>query len=342
LGDGSTVTRFTPQDVTGLQAGVQAVDAGTSHTCALLDNGSVRCWGGNFGGQLGDGSKDDRPVPVAVQGLPGGVDALFVGGFDTCVLIEGSAWCWGWVNGPVPSKVSGLGEQVLAIVPGAGYMCAILQNGGARCWGANKYGQLGDGTFANRTAPVDVVGLTGDGALRAAALSADAYHTCALTSAGEAWCWGSDIAGQLGTGSRGDRASTPHAVAALGSGVRVIVAGGGWERWRFYWSSYALGHTCALKADGGVKCWGSNTSGQLGDGTLRNRSLPLTVPGLPQEVRAITAGMLHTCAVTSDGGVQCWGGNEYGQLGSNPGWLPVLVTGDTPPLLYLPRISGLR
>jgi alpha-tubulin suppressor-like RCC1 family protein len=342
LGDGSTVTRFQPQDVSGLQVGVQTVDAGGMHTCALLTAGSVRCWGNNFYGQLGDGTKQDRLAPVAVSGLAGSVDALSVGRYDTCVLLDGSPWCWGLANGPVPVKVGGLGEQVQAILPGGGYMCAITQNGGSKCWGANQYGQLGDGTYDKRTLPVDVVGLTGDASVRVAALSADAYHTCALASNGEVWCWGSNAAGQLGNGSTNDRSSTPHAIAALGSGVRIIAAGGGRERWPFYWASYALGHTCALTANGGVKCWGSNTTGQLGDGTLSDRSLPVNVRGLEQGVRAIAVGLLHNCVVTSDGGVQCWGGNESGQLGSNPGWLPVTVTGDTPPLLYLPRISGLR
>ncbi|MBI4401534.1 MAG: RCC1 repeat-containing protein, partial [Nitrospirae bacterium] len=155
--------------------------------------------------------------------------------------------------------------------------------------------QLGDGTAIDRSNPVDVAGLTSG----LTAIAAGRRHTCALTTAGGVKCWGNNHDSQLGDGTAIDR-SNPVDVAGLTSGVKAITAG-----WR---------HTCALTAAGGVKCWGKNHDGQLGDGTANNRSLPLDVVGLTGGVKAVAAGGQHTCALTPIY-VKCWGDNEDGQLG---------------------------
>lgn len=133
-----------------------------------------------------------------------------------------------------------------------------------------------------------------------AALAAGHHHTCALTGGGVK-CWGSNNSGQLGNGTTTD-SSTPVDVAGLGNGVRAIAAGGG--------------HTCALAVEGGVKCWGGNSAGQLGSGIDTDSSVPVDVSGMEGGVTALAAGGAHTCAVTTGGGVKCWGSNTYAQLGT--------------------------
>ncbi len=130
-----------------------------------------------------------------------------------------------------------------------------------------------------------------------AAIAAGASHTCALTTGGGVKCWGNNASGQLGDGTTTGR-STPVDVVWLSNGVAAIAAG--------------ESHTCALTAGGGVKCWGSNGFGQLGDGTTTNRTTPVDVFGLGSGVTAIAAGYYHTCALTTGGGVKCWGYNENG------------------------------
>jgi alpha-tubulin suppressor-like RCC1 family protein len=171
----------------------------------------------------------------------------------------------------------------------------LLENGGVKCWGANFFGQLGDGSTADRHTPVNVKNLSG-----VKAVAAGSSHTCAVTSGGGVKCWGYNGWGQLGDGTTADR-YTPFPVSNLDSGVKALAAG--------------FSHTCALTTAGGVKCWGRNNSGQLGDNATTDRHEPTLA--LHEDIRAITAGDEHTCALTVGGGVLCWGGNSHGQLGDH-------------------------
>ena len=163
------------------------------------------------------------------------------------------------------------------------------------CWGDNEFGALGNGTTTNPVAPVEVAGLSNG----VAAIAVGWYHTCALTAVGGIKCWGDNEYGQLGDGTTTHR-RMPVEVAGLSSNVVAIAAGSS--------------HTCALTAAGGVKCWGYNFYGQLGDGTKTDRLTPVDVFGLSSGISAIAAGGDHTCALTAAGGVKCWGDNFLGAL----------------------------
>ncbi len=308
LGDGTTTTRSTPVDVVGLGSGVQAIAAGGAHTCALTSGGGVKCWGNNGGGRLGDGTTTDRSTPVTVSGFGSGITAIEAGYDFTCALSSDSlVGCWGrnsygqlgdgtTTDRSTPVAVVAL-SGVQAIAVGAGHTCALTSGGKVDCWGLNNSGQLGDGTTTNRSIRVEVSGPLWQ------AVSAGGSHTCAITAVGGVRCWGGNSNGQLGDGTTTDR-STPVDVSGLGpsSNVTAIAAG--------------AGHTCALTSGSGVKCWGLNNDGQLGDGTTTGSSTPVNVSGLGSDVQAIATGAGHACALTSGGGVKCWGGNSAGQLGN--------------------------
>ncbi|MDW8395439.1 MAG: RCC1 repeat-containing protein [Anaerolineae bacterium] len=298
---------------------------GASHTCAITPQGGVKCWGRNDGGQLGDGTTENRTAPVDVRGLRSGVRAITAGAAHTCALMDsGSVKCWGvWApsrieterrSSTVPVDIPDLDRDVMAIAAGGEHTCALTRQGSVLCWGENHSGQLGIGQlFGSYDAPVQVRGLGG----RAQAIAAGRSHTCALLDGGEIACWGENNSGQLGLDmiSTGGMAS-PKRVQGLRSKAVAITAG--------------AEHTCALSDRGEVFCWGDNREGQLGDGTPKRVGGVSQVVGLPRPVRQFSAGSWHTCAVLTDGSAVCWGGGSFGKLG-NGEWInssvPVAVSG---------------
>lgn len=281
---------------------------GYAHSCARLTDGTVRCWGFNFYGELGDGTLTTRSNPVAVSGLSG-VAEVAAGHRHTCArLTDGTVRCWGRNNtgqlgdgttgfgSPTPVAVSGLSGVAELAAGGSdsgSHTCARLTDGTVRCWGDNTSGQLGDGTTTNRSTPVAVSGLSG-----VTHIAAGGAHTCARLTDGTVRCWGWNFRGQLGDGTTTNR-STPVAVSGL-TGVAAIAGG--------------YSHTCASLAAGTARCWGLNSNGQLGDGSTTNRSSPVSVAGLAG-VAHITTRVHYTCARLTDGTVRCWGDNGEGQLG---------------------------
>lgn len=310
LGDGTTTTRQTATDVSGLTSGVVAIASGSFHTCALTSSGGVKCWGFNSSGQLGDGTSTQHDLPTDVSGLTSGVAAISAGFSHTCALMaNGGVKCWGNnSNGRLgdgtttarnePVDVSGLASGVVAITAGGSHSCAVTDKGAAKCWGLNTKNQLGDGTVSQRLTPTDVSGL-GSGVVGIAS-GMDSEHTCAIVTGGGLKCWGKNGDGQVGDGTPNQR-STPTNVSGLTSGVAAVSVG-------------AL-HTCAATTSGAAKCWGNNDFSRLGDGTNTPRLTPTDVSGLASGVAAVTAGESHSCALTSLGEIKCWGDNANRQLG---------------------------
>lgn len=309
VGDGTSDERWTAVPVIGLGGNAQTAGAGGSHTCAATTTGAARCWAYNWFGQVGDGTDTDRDLPTPVIGLGSGVQAIATGMIHSCALAGGGVKCWG-ANGfgqlgdgsdtqrLSPVQVSGLASGVQAIATGGEHTCALTTGGGVKCWGANDFGQLGNNSTTEQYAPVNVSGLS-SGVI---AISAGRFHTCAVTGSGGAKCWGSNEYGELGDNSNTER-HVPVDVSGLSSGVAAIAAGDG--------------HTCARTSGGGVKCWGSNSWGQLGDGSGSDSDVPVNVSGLASGASAIGVGSQHSCAVVSGGRVLCWGTNQYGQLGND-------------------------
>ena len=314
---------FTGPEASAWNFRASQVSAGSSHTCAVTTGGGVKCWGEDSGGQLGNGDSPlDPSVPRDVIDLTSGVAQVSGGASHTCALTTaGAVKCWGddspWGalgNGsrgdsPIPDDVETLGSGVAQISAGYLHTCALLTDGGVRCWGRGNEGQLGQGALVGSHTPVPVSGLGGGvGDPPVAQVSAGGYATCALTTTGAVKCWGSDAWGTLGNGSRGS-SSTPDDVETLGSGVAQISAG----------YSFA----CALTTTGGVKCWGQDTYGQLGDGLASggDTHTPVSVSGLGSgvgelPVAEVSVGDYHACAVMIAGAVKCWGVDWNGGLGN--------------------------
>lgn len=259
--------------------------------------------------------------PPASSPLPiGPVDSRIAAGDNhTCTINDGggvSCWGafngWGDVNGSFfPVDVPGLTSQVVALAPGQWHTCALTIGGRVSCWGANSNGQLGNGTQTPSIVPVDVSGLTSG----VTAIASGGDHTCAVTAAGAVKCWGVNEQGQLGVAVV-TISPVPVEVSGLESGVIAVAVGGN--------------HSCALMIVGGVKCWGANGNGQLGDGTTEMSHAPVDVVGLDSGVSTITAGGEHTCALMTAGGIKCWGDGDAGELGTGAfvdSGTPVDVTG---------------
>lgn len=304
-----------------------SVATGTYHSCAITKVGALKCWGYNYYGQLGNGTKTLSTVPVQVSGMTSGVVNVSAGYHSTCaVTTAGSVKCWGMntqgqlgdgskTDRVVPSQVVGLTSNGVSVITSGMHSCAILDGGAVRCWGANGYGQVGDGSTTERVSPVAVPSLSKD----VMGLALGQAHSCSIKTTGVVQCWGANGEGQLGDGS-GLRQLSPVSISGLGTEIQSL-------------NAYNY-QTCVVTKLGAAKCWGANGSGQLGDGTITRRVTPVQVSGLTSGVKSIGLGTSHTCAVMSSGGLMCWGANGSGQLGTGnttaqltPVAVPALTSG---------------
>ncbi|MBL8949701.1 MAG: putative Ig domain-containing protein [Myxococcaceae bacterium] len=306
LGSG-TADSVTPVSVAQANSGTITVASGFNFHCAI-SNGSLTCWGADTYGQLGNGAATTGRV-VGLELVRTDVTAL---ARSTCAVVNGQVHCWGNnANGlgstGTPRLISGSDNTQWLSKGGSFHMCAV-ENGAAVCWGMNFNGQLG--RDPNAPASMEpfppVVGLT-EGVT---AIATGAAHTCAIRR-GDLYCWGGNLAGQVGNNSTLDT-FTPTLV--LAGGVTQLALGDQ--------------HTCAVR-EGELYCWGNNIAGQLGDNSTTHRSTPSVVTGLVSGVSSVAAGSGHTCAIRN-GAALCWGGNFAGQLGDSTNaqrLTPVAVTG---------------
>ncbi len=221
LGNNYTWGSIFPVLVVGMNSQVTHVSAGDFHTCARKSDGSLRCWGKNEYGQLGDNTTVNRLSPVLVSGMSSGVASVSAGGFVTCaVLTDGSLRCWGRndygfvgdgteIQRLTPVTPSGMGSGVLSVSVGGLATCALKTNQSVWCWGPNLFGELGDGTTTSSLVPVQVQSLPAN----MASVHAGGAHVCAVSSGGGAWCWGNNDSGRIGDGTTTHR-SLPVPVTA--------------------------------------------------------------------------------------------------------------------------------
>jgi alpha-tubulin suppressor-like RCC1 family protein len=327
VGNGTTSPRIvTPTAVSGglTFASLTLPDAGR-YACGLNAEGAAYCWGGNIGGQLGNGAIDTLLLtPTAVVGGHKFV-SLTAGGAHTCGLAADSvAYCWGdnqfgaFGDGtvkpsPVPVVVApGLHFKMLGA--GGSYSCGLTSAGATYCWGYGTVGQLGNGGTQTSQVPVAVAG-----DVKFSSITVGALDACGLTSTGEAYCWGNNSYGEVGDGTTVRRA----APTAVGAGLRFTSMRMGFE------------HACGVVASGTAYCWGFNVAGEIGDGTMTHRSTPTqVVGGLTFENTSISD--FHACGVTQIVGgsndIYCWGQNTSGQLGDG-----TTTASATPVKVHFPR-----
>jgi alpha-tubulin suppressor-like RCC1 family protein len=242
-----------------------SVELGGRHACAIAVTTIAYCWGADWLGQLGDVRIAHSTTPIPVAGL----------------------------------------TSVTSVAAGRAHSCAVA-GGRAYCWGSNERGQLGAATGAcatsvGRTTPCAQSPVAVTGTLTFTSVTAGLDHSCGITTAGAAYCWGGDSFGQLGRGSVGGSAGSPQ-----------LVAGG----LTFSQLSAGYGFTCGVTTAGVGYCWGAGAYGQRGDGNTN------VAAGSPQPVSGgvalarIAAGRRHACATAQGGAVSCWGANMYGALGN--------------------------
>ncbi len=316
---------------------------GFGWSCAAR-GGSGYCWGGNFSGELGDGTTTNRPMPGLVSGLTG-VAGVAASDTATCALTtDGAVSCWGSrTYGSFPVSIAALTDAV-SLSGGETHFCALRTGGVVSCWGDNFDGRLGDGTTTSSPSPVNVAGLPG----AADQVTAGFSHSCARVG-GQVYCWGSNTFGQLGDSTMAP-SLTPVTVTGLGDAVDIAAgyrhtcaarASGPVVCWGANFAPSPVtvpmsdgvtrlragyDYTCGIRS-GSVLCWGINGLGQLGDGTTTARSEATTVAAIGG-VLEVETGNQHTCARTSALEVWCWGDNSGGELGDGStveSHVPVLV-----------------
>jgi alpha-tubulin suppressor-like RCC1 family protein len=283
------------------------ISSSVNHNLVVLSDGTIRAWGRNNAGQLGDNTTTQRNTQVQVSGITNAI-AISAGSLHSLALLaDGTIRVWGSGNvygqlgngtftgsSNIPIQVSGI-TNAIAISAGEHHSLALLSDGTIRSWGYNVYGQLGDGTITNKNTPIQVLEIT-----NAIAISAGHIHSLALLSDGTIRAWGANNGGQLGNGTTTFSKSIQTQVFGITNAIAI---------------SAGTAHSLALLADGTIRVWGSNGSGRLGNGTFTGSSnIPIQVSGITNAI-AISISFDHSLVLLSDGTIRAWGGNGFSQLG---------------------------
>jgi alpha-tubulin suppressor-like RCC1 family protein len=296
LGTGDRTSHPQPVDVSELTGYVRLIAVGTSHTCAVMSTGSLKCWGDNSAGQLGDGTLLSKTAPTDAD-ISGVVDVALGEDFTCALKAGGEVWCWGTntlgqlgrvsASSSVPVTVSvDPDHSVVSVASSASRTCAVLSNATVKCWGKGIQGVASPGQFSSSVDGVSV---------------AD-NHACAVLHNGSIQCWGDDSSGQLGDGD--SDSSGQLTTSTLTTGERAIAV------------NVDSDASCALLVNGAVKCWGDGAVGITAFGTALDVNTPTLVPELIS-VTQLSLSELHGCALAGQGDLWCWGSNTRQQRGTN-------------------------
>ena len=287
------------------------------HSCTIMIDDAIKCWGEAGHGQLGHGVHGGfHSDPIGVASLNGTPVEIAAGFHHTCSIMDDySLYCWGdnfygqvGNNGTLGGADEDVGypthiplphnRTAIAVNLGGNSGCTILDNGSGMCWGLNDQGQLGDGTQTDRNVPTPITAIPANRTL--AALAVSTQTTCAILDNGRAVCWGLNDVGQFGDGTFTN--STSASYVSLPANRTAIAIDSGRE------------HACAILDDNSAWCWGKNLDGQLGDNTTNWSNVPVPVAG-NHSFSAISTGYYHTCGILTNASVYCWGYHGGGRLG---------------------------
>jgi len=301
-GEDKTLTPLS-LEMRGLESGCIYITTLFYHNFCYKNDNTIWGWGLNQLGELGDGTNINRNIPIKLD--LENIIQIKSGGRHTCAITNNHrVLCWGYnymgqlgiattvYNTSTPVEVAGL-DRVIQISPGGYHTCALKEDGTVWCWGEHG----ANGTTIDVSYPIQI------NIENVKEISNGGWHACALKHDNSVWCWGNNTNGQLGDGTRNSTIIPVQVTTSTGltDVIQVSAAAG-------------RHHTCALKRDGTVWCWGRNTNGELGNGSTIDSYVP--VKALIEDVKQISGGFYHTCALKRDGTVWCWGWNAYGQLGN--------------------------
>ncbi|NDD92119.1 hypothetical protein EBZ37_08545, partial [bacterium] len=289
---------------TGITA-TQKITAGETHSCSIGTDGTLKCWGDNSYGQLGDGTTKNRVSPMMVQTDVSYAQVSAGSNYTCAITSSGQLRCWGYnYNGQLGDGTGSDQYSPVVVDPGVSYSaistgyshaCGITTAGALKCWGNNDSGQLGNGDTTNQLLPVPV-----DEGTVFGAVSVGKYNTtCAITTSGTLKCWGANQLGQLGDTTTTSRL-TPVSIDGATRYLEVAVGSQ---------------HTCGITTDYVLKCWGSHGQGQLGVSTAPEWTASPIVVHSGTSYKSVKAGYYHTCGITSSNELYCWGNNGGGEVG---------------------------